>query len=612
MILLCTFILSACNFFESTATTYMNINDNGSGTRVITCSTTINDLNKKIDGGEQAFDEFLCQNCPQQFTYDKSNTASNITYNFYLSFGNAEDYSNKVNSLILKNPELVFNTPDNVFVKGISLKENFTSEDLMNWLNNGLYQAGIMQAGDYLWKYEDNYITYEDQVFSTDKNLEAMYMDYLPIDKIKIDTTLYDEQGALERQVSFYISNDVSEKLGNSIDEFMNTLVPEIATSQWSTVNNDRIFTVSFSANNEEELEQYMNQILDNNQSYAKISVNSPTVFSSTNDFTENLNFSSFPSNKDGKTFVEYNFKMNTEQGIQYAKSYENSDWIDSNENLKDNVFSLSKDTDMLCVSLTEGVEFPVESVDIDTKILASGNIQKDIDIDFKYDENNTELTKAKEFFDSLKLEFISTSTHDNHCIISIGGSESEVNIAQNELFGEGNSISIKKTNNFSLYNQNSVVDKINLSKFLGEIGYSGQIGYTLTVPIELDSYTTQENNSSEISSYKADSKQIYTVLPSTGITKITSNASTINGTFVLSMTLIILVLVALLILIIYLIIKNTRKDEPQGINQVDNKIPEFLYSGYKCPNCHMPLYLGMNYCPSCGKKIIKQETKNK
>lgn len=606
--------LSGCELLSGNATTYMNINEDGSGERIISCTTTVNDINKKVVGGEVALDNFLSENCPEQFSYTKNSNAYTVTYDFTLAFNNPSEYISKTNALLLKSSDTKFNVPNSVFVNGIDLEESFTSEDLMVWLSNGLYQNGLINAGNYLWKYTDNYVVYEGQTFTASPKIKTLALDYQPVDRIDIDTYLNSEKKTLDRQVSFYISQDVYTDLGATLEPYMQSLVPVNAVSSWSSINTEHVFTISFSVTDQSQLCTNMNKILDNDQSHVKVSNNTTTVFSSAKDFTEYLDFSSFPSNSKGQTHIDYSFYTSETQGLSSAKIFDDSGWIKVNDYIKNNTFSITEDTDVLHLSLTEGVECPVKAINMDTSISDSGSMQRNIEISFiDSDDNYAMLTK--EFFESQKLEFVSVYTADDECIISLSGTPSEINSAQKDLLGDGNEITINEANEFNLYNQYMISDKINLSKFLSELGYEGDVSYTVTTPVELYSYSTQDDNSSEISSYNTNSKQITCVLPQSGISTITSYAKTINSTFVLVLTLITLIIIAILILIIYLILKNTRKSKSQNENIIEaSNDPEFLYSGYKCPNCYTPLYLDMSYCPNCGIKIAfsnKKETKS-
>lgn len=595
------FSLYSCSTLRSAAVTNMIVNEDGSGQRIISCFITRDDIAGKTTCGESGIDSFLNENCPEEMTFSKTASPPGVKYDFCIDYQSPQEYEHKINSILVKSPQLTFSVPDNIFSKGVSLKENYTSEDLMKWFYDGMNSKGNINAGDYLWTYEDNYVTYEGEKQETGSQLEALRLSYEPLNKITIETNLKGENQPLERSVAFNIPDETVNRVGYTLKDYMNTLVPEGASGEWHSAKNGQIFKVSFTATGIEDLQTKMNRVLDSNQNRAEITLRSSTTLNSNESFIENLNCSSFPSNRNGKAFVEYNFKPESSRGIREAKKYEDNQWVDISDRLENGGLYFSEDADILKISLTQGTRHPVTDLMIDTKILGSGNFQRDIVLSFEKINEYDNMQKAKAYFDNFKTDAISVSLHDNRCIISLSGSQDRINSAQKELFGEGNSVSVAVDNSFNFYNNDSVTDEINLSKFLNDVGYKGKVEYSFTSFKNLYDYTVRENNGSP-AAYRADSKQISSVLPESGIMTITSNSRTLNSAFALTMIIVIQLIIAMLILLTYVLVQNNKAP----VTNKPDAIPDFLYSGYICPNCHMPLYQGMNYCSSCGQKIAQ------
>ncbi len=130
--------------------TRLTLNPDGSGERVINCVIANNGLSEKIDGGEAAFDAFLSIHCPPELTYEKSQGRFHTNYRFTLSFDNISDYRQKVSALLGREAELYYSSPDNLFAQGQSLREGFTSQELMDWLPVQAKKEGLLADQDTL------------------------------------------------------------------------------------------------------------------------------------------------------------------------------------------------------------------------------------------------------------------------------------------------------------------------------------------------------------------------------------------------------------------------------------------------------------------------------
>ena len=144
-----TFVLSGCGAVIGTT---LKVNDDGSGSRVMTVTFT----NDDSDQAKQVFakplsvyDTSIKKHVPSQLKYNGLNMqGKSMVASFQLDFSSPEDYLTKVRAIIGGSKEARsdvqnINTP---LVNGVVGKEDFTSRDLLGWLPDGLEQDGIVDS----------------------------------------------------------------------------------------------------------------------------------------------------------------------------------------------------------------------------------------------------------------------------------------------------------------------------------------------------------------------------------------------------------------------------------------------------------------------------------
>ena len=145
-----------------------------------------------------------------------------------------------------------------------------------------------------------NEIQLESRLVSSGDRLELFTLDYQPIDKIAIHTELLPD-GSYHRSLSYQIPQTACDAFGVQLERYMATLVPENGKSSWKAIATGRVFTVSFEAGDAEELSALTRQALDSDTPKAELTSTEQTLFSARHVFQETLDFSSFPSNREGK-----------------------------------------------------------------------------------------------------------------------------------------------------------------------------------------------------------------------------------------------------------------------------------------------------------------------
>ena len=586
MLLNCLFGCNNIYNSQGQATAHIDIDSYCAGARTINCALDQNYIEKSVLGGKTSLDSFIKIHCPEELSFtcvDENN------YQFKLDFENLTDYKNKVSAVIGRPINIVFGAPDNIFAKGFRLKEDFSNQDLMLWFYESIYEEGLIEYGTDLWKFGDTTINYNESSYTSSGIVDIIDLNYIPIDKICIDTNKFDE--SFKRSVSFQISNQSLDLLAETIDNYMTSLVPLDSNFNWSDTTDGKVFTVNFDAANEQELQSKTNIVLDNQFNFITYSKQNKTFFNSTKILTEELNFLCFPSNREGKTFVEYTFTFDDNDSTKTVFTSNNGRLVDMSKTIENNAFNLSQDVDLLNVSITNVDEYKVSHVKIDMTETSPANFTRNIAIIFDGNNGPKGAELAKHFIDSRNIQYLSSYTDNNSCIVSIGSSIEEINLALGELFTKENALTISVSNNFSLHNYADLKDNIDMSEFLLGIGYSGQVEYNVHL---LDKIISVEklDSSGQAMQISNDGNNFNLLIPSPGIAVVSASSEKLNVFYAVVLIILSLVGISGIAFLIYYLVYRFRKKE------------NFTITDKRCLNCNEPIYESMNFCIKCGRAV--------
>ena len=134
-------VLSGCGI---KLTSKVNIGENFSGTRTMTCTFSTSDFQHFFNGSQKDLDQTIKDTCPSQLSYKKTSDDGDTIYTFYLKFSSLDDYREKVGKILNFSPKITWQYGDSPFVSGLIYQENFSSTDLMTWLYTALYEENYV------------------------------------------------------------------------------------------------------------------------------------------------------------------------------------------------------------------------------------------------------------------------------------------------------------------------------------------------------------------------------------------------------------------------------------------------------------------------------------
>jgi|GEM_PF-1458163 len=146
------FTLCACG---ANIDTTLTLGQGAAGTRVMKLTLSAQSLSGDVQGGIAGLDTSIQAHVPSDLSYSGITQArdGSISATFTITFTSQADYLAKVTDILRSGqvaitPQVTLLASDsgNAFKQGSTIKENFTSKDLMAWLANGLVDDGVVPA----------------------------------------------------------------------------------------------------------------------------------------------------------------------------------------------------------------------------------------------------------------------------------------------------------------------------------------------------------------------------------------------------------------------------------------------------------------------------------
>lgn len=509
--------LTACGIEVSTN---MNIEENFHGKRVISCFVSKQDMASYFKGDLKNVDSMLENNCPDCFVYSKKETTNGTEFIFEIPFESMEDYEAAVSSVLHFSPEIEYAHTDSLFSNGITLKENFTSIDLLHWFEILLKEEYDIKESQLssLWDVKDTYVTWKQESYeSKSDKIDISYSKQMAFDGIDIFTEETDERSYV-RKICFKIPTKTLNTEILNLKSTFEALKPENATAEWTTTKTGKNYEITFQAESLENISHTTSEIF-------MVPEQEVTEISTFADYRllhfdlkrmENLDFSHFVCNEQGEVPVQYYYKPNS---MTQTKTVEMQKQINNSfeDRLVKNGFCLLYEGN--CSTLSVGylgtMTIPARSYSIHTTLKDKEKLERTFHFQLHNILTDDEFAQLTSFFEKNNTSNLNMSMEENGetCSLTIyqTGTKDSLNYSSRLLFGsENNAVTYKK--NLTLLSplqDISVTETIDLSYFLGnadgkisgEYTFIQENGHTMKdFVIHSDSFDVQTKESTDTS----------------------------------------------------------------------------------------------------------------
>ena len=546
----------------STLTTDLEISDNFAGTRTMDVSISKADFEEYVlNGNFEVMAEDTKTNTPEcmQFSYEETEDG-NYVFHFVMSFTSKEDYETKVSSVLGTGYTVDFAVSKSPFAQGVSLTEDFSSIDLLQWFKDYLITNGYVKESDaaYIFEYTNNTVTINGKEFNSySDKMQVSEKTYVNITDLNIFTDIDAANGKISRKIELLFDSYVLTNNRPAVETYLTKVTPEGCVGEWSvTEDGYEKFTLVASACTPEEMTQIMKTFCgseecsvelvvagekEDKEDEGEISISFSDVWDqdvlgtdSTEEqvdseifeqpfgfesvLNENLDLSNFVCDSWGE--IDSNYYISQKNGkpesmIISPEGEETYGWDYLDSTYVDYYYIESQWRPVYQVVSTVNKYYLPISTEINTVVKSEDKITREFVFKFAEPFEDSVEEKIEEKMESLFSRYedilsveLKNSKKDPRIIWEFKGTVAEVDAVCDEIFGMGYSyINYYGQDRFTLKQQFSYTESIDLGAIF-DWEYNGNIDYSLETPgkinKEYSSITGGVNSGAEFKGKKA------------------------------------------------------------------------------------------------------------
>ena len=651
--LICLFaflFLTACG---GVVNTDMSFDDSFSGSRVMTYTISNSDYTSYVQKDLTTVESTLRELCPQDIEITSFNQDDeNIVVVFTISFISEEDYKTKVNNILSAEgidivPNVIFLKSDAVFAKGLAYQENFSSDDLLKWMRDGIMGNGFVTSSYESYIFSSSYISLiiNGEEYEKDASMSIIDVNtakYLPIDSVEFDTVL-NKDGTIDRTIDVNIPDSTFVKAKDEIEQFMASRVGDIGSGTWTEDASIHIFTIEgkglgideckkmtenftgksvgdivlmtaseLKASYSEENSTDDDESEDSDSKYYTLA--KQHIFYKNYFWSENIDLEDYISNRDN--CVRFNYFVNPQNGYEGIVAFDDnvSESTDISLNGSDgdsNVLLFSGYCKSADLNVEVNVMPSVSKYKHIVDITPTGNIKRNITVVFKESFNENDVKKLEE-----KLKIVFEKTKIKLDKIELNGSDLEVKISSN-LSVDDDTKMWEDATGYSRDSTNLDIDKKGYFVSKQNIKFTDDFHHELFTAGDAESYEYRVKNAGKPirkSGYisggfdSAEAKFSGNDFVIKGENVVMSHYKapsivSVRTNYIKYIILTIVAVTAIFIIAVLLVIqiKKSKKKVAQSGNSVYNNTQA---DAVFCPHCGTKNKSDDKFCSSCGKEI--------
>lgn len=651
--LICLFaflFLTACG---GVVNTDMSFDDSFSGSRVMTYTISNSDYTSYVQKDLTTVESTLRELCPQDIEITSFNQDDeNIVIVFTISFISEEDYKTKVNNILSAEgidivPNVIFLKSDAVFAKGLAYQENFSSDDLLKWMRDGIMGNGFVTSSYESYIFSSSYISLiiNGEEYEKDASMSIIDVNtakYLPIDSVEFDTVL-NKDGTIDRTIDVNIPDSTFVKAKDEIEQFMASRVGDIGSGTWTEDASIHIFTIEgkglgideckkmtenftgksvgdivlmtaseLKASYAEENSTDDDESEDSDSKYYTLA--KQHIFYKNYFWSENIDLEDYISNRDN--CVRFNYFVNPQNGYEGIVAFDDnvSESTDISLNGSDgdsNVLLFSGYCKSADLNVEVNVMPSVSKYKHIVDITPTGNIKRNITVVFKESFNENDVKKLEE-----KLKIVFEKTKIKLDKIELNGSDLEVKISSN-LSVDDDTKMWEDATGYSRDSTNLDIDKKGYFVSKQNIKFTDDFHHELFTAGDVESYEYRVKNAGKPirkSGYisggfdSAEAKFSGNDFVIKGENVVMSHYKapsivSVRTNYIKYIILTIVAVTAIFIIAVLLVIqiKKSKKKVAQSGNSVYNNTQD---DAVFCPHCGTKNKSDDKFCSSCGKEI--------
>ncbi len=575
------FLLAGCT---AKVETELVLQPDFSGQRVMICYFKKSDLGNLSSGVENMVGKY----CPPELTYEASSNRQYVIYTFTLQFSSKEEYTQKVESLLnhgleegapRRTPTILYTRPDTVLMTGYRYSEDFTSADLLRWIDQAVQSEGG-NGQEFSWEIGNTALNYDGKSVKVPQQISLDSITAYAVDTVEIDTTQR-EDGLFERKIAITFPQVTLDALGDELTQYLLQRIPQNGSGGWGEGERARTYTFGIPYSTADEIKAATQRILNGQTaslSYGE-DLAEETALVERRFFEEELDLSGYASGVSNNAKLIYRFTPMTGNRLDDGGVYREGAWTKAGEIQNESRYTYQGEHNIVRLRVEFSQTHPLSGVEITLRHTLNRDLfEREIVFLFDSADGKNSAAYAMRYFNEIKptggAAVRETRGQYDVCRLTMKGSAAELTQMLSALFGEGNQFAFQNTQEtITLKNHASIRDQIAMAAFLG--GDNGQVPMTYTVRLgssqQVESLTYSEQNDIKTVTVPDGAESHRFSIPVAGST-VYFRDSFINVLGVVAISSVAFIAATLLVLVVVSVVKRKKSHaaESEDTDTVD------------------------------------------
>lgn len=359
---------------KMTIDTTLQLNSTFQGKRKMSAVVPDSVFRQVFHGDIDEIQGFVTENCPSTLLCSADETDEGVEITMTMEFISLNDYTNKVGQILGKTPGIYYDSANSVFKNGFMIQENFSSLDLFGWLVEALkvsYKQFDNLELDDIFQMGTTMVQYDGRTFETTDQIHVEDMESLTFDSISAEITM-NQDDSYKVALNFIVDQNTYYQMGDDMDKAIKDLVPAGGVYEVTDVNEQRVYTIGFSAYNDDTLVSQLNSVLKTKSCKFDVTEtgDEDDPFRARKEITLYLDGSYFLDFSKEETELLYKVNVGAEYAFDSCESVTGflRNYSYSNDAKYTSICMTVGPSDEVYVGLTYAVD--IQKLEIDTKII--------------------------------------------------------------------------------------------------------------------------------------------------------------------------------------------------------------------------------------------------
>lgn len=237
ILMLAALAMSGCKA-GSSIDTILSVEEDMSGSRVMKIAIDDSVFQQYFTGTIEDLQELVKTTCPSDLSWTYADSEGVKAFTFVLNFTDVDDYRTKISNILGGEKEIVMEAPDSIWASGVNIREDFTSQDLMEWLKNAVVEGGFVSSDNasQIFSIGGTEVVYKGESRISGNHVDVNTISYLRLNNVKLFVEALD-LSSYHVSVRFEVPEGSMSAKGEEIRAYIQSVAPADSEQKEETLS---------------------------------------------------------------------------------------------------------------------------------------------------------------------------------------------------------------------------------------------------------------------------------------------------------------------------------------------------------------------------------------